>query len=72
MIDFGGQAVVVTGAGRGMGRLYALELARRGASVVSNDIAAHIDEIAAPDPYTIPGSIVDEVLQVCQLLEIGV
>jgi NAD(P)-dependent dehydrogenase (short-subunit alcohol dehydrogenase family) len=38
VIEFGGQAVVVTGAGRGLGRLYALELARRGASVVVNDI----------------------------------
>jgi NAD(P)-dependent dehydrogenase (short-subunit alcohol dehydrogenase family) len=38
MIDFTGQAVVVTGAGRGLGRLYALELARRGASVVVNDL----------------------------------
>ena len=37
MIDFTGQVVVVTGAGRGLGRLYALELARRGASVVVND-----------------------------------
>ena len=31
MLDFTDQAVVVTGAGRGLGRLYALELARRGA-----------------------------------------
>jgi NAD(P)-dependent dehydrogenase (short-subunit alcohol dehydrogenase family) len=38
MIEFGGQVVVVTGAGRGLGRLYALELARRGASVVVNDV----------------------------------
>src|SRR6202047_2103318 len=38
MIDFAGQAVIVTGAGRGLGRLYALELARRGASVVVNDL----------------------------------
>jgi NAD(P)-dependent dehydrogenase (short-subunit alcohol dehydrogenase family) len=37
-IDFSGQAVVVTGAGRGLGRLYALDLARRGARVVVNDI----------------------------------
>jgi NAD(P)-dependent dehydrogenase (short-subunit alcohol dehydrogenase family) len=38
MIDFSRQAVIVTGAGRGLGRLYALELARRGASVVVNDV----------------------------------
>jgi NAD(P)-dependent dehydrogenase (short-subunit alcohol dehydrogenase family) len=40
VIDFEGQAVVVTGAGRGMGRLYALELAARGASVVVNDLGS--------------------------------
>ena len=33
-VDFTDQVVVVSGAGRGLGRLYALELARRGASVV--------------------------------------
>ena len=38
MIDFSGQVVIVTGAGRGLGRRYAMELARRGASVVVNDI----------------------------------
>ncbi len=38
MIDFSEQVVVVTGAGRGLGRLYALDLARRGASVVVNDV----------------------------------
>jgi len=38
MIEFTGQAVIVTGAGRGLGRLYAIELARRGASVVVNDL----------------------------------
>lgn len=40
MIDFTDQVVVVTGAGRGLGRLYATEFARRGASVVVNDVGS--------------------------------
>ncbi|MGV0605582.1 SDR family NAD(P)-dependent oxidoreductase [Mycolicibacterium sp. XJ1904] len=40
MIDFADQVAVVTGAGRGLGRVYALELARRGASIVVNDLGA--------------------------------
>ena len=38
LIDFNDQVAVVTGAGRGLGRRYALELARRGAAVVVNDL----------------------------------
>jgi NAD(P)-dependent dehydrogenase (short-subunit alcohol dehydrogenase family) len=38
MIDFTGQVVIVTGAGRGLGRLYAMEIGRRGGSVVVNDL----------------------------------
>ena len=40
MIDFSGQVAIVTGAGRGLGRLYALDLARRGAAVVVNDVGS--------------------------------
>jgi NAD(P)-dependent dehydrogenase (short-subunit alcohol dehydrogenase family) len=43
MIDFTEQVVIVSGAGRGLGRLYALDFARRGASVVVNDVGSSMD-----------------------------
>jgi NAD(P)-dependent dehydrogenase (short-subunit alcohol dehydrogenase family) len=43
VIEFEGQVAVVSGAGRGLGRLYALDLARRGAAVVVNDVGCAID-----------------------------
>jgi NAD(P)-dependent dehydrogenase (short-subunit alcohol dehydrogenase family) len=47
-ISFHEQVVIVTGAGRGLGRAYALELARRGAAVIVNDLAQqYADETVA-------------------------
>ncbi len=42
-ISFEGKVAIVTGAGGGLGRAYALELARRGAKVVVNDIGGSRD-----------------------------
>lgn len=42
-VSFDGRVAVVTGSGGGLGRHYALELARRGAKVVVNDVGGSVD-----------------------------
>src|SRR5438045_4348420 len=54
-----GRVVIVTGAGRGLGRAHALQFAREGARVVVNDVGAELDGTGSSSGPA--GEVVDQI-----------
>lgn len=79
-VDFNGRVAIVTGAAHGLGRAHALELAKRGAKVVVNDLGATVDgsganqsaaESTAEDIRKLGGEALTHGADVCNPEQVG-
>jgi NAD(P)-dependent dehydrogenase (short-subunit alcohol dehydrogenase family) len=65
-VDLSGKAAVVTGAGQGLGRAYAVALGQAGASVVVNDLEARAAEetaaLVGPRAIVVAGDVADRTI----------